>query len=236
MFPVDCQRNRTKPGRQLLSCHNIPFVLFVFPTNRKIFLLKPINKVVALPLDAQDLRNQTIKLAFQHEKQRLLAFIRKRVPEKTDAEDILQDVFYQLAETFNVLEPIEQMSAWLFRVARNKIIDRYRKKKPESLEQHLRTGDDEEGWSLSNLLFDPQDGPENAYNRTRIWDALAEALDQLPAEQRDTFVWHELEGRSFKDISEQTGVTVNTLLSRKRYAVLHLRKRLETLYKEIVND
>jgi len=194
------------------------------------------DKVIALPLDAQELRNQTVKLAFQHEKQRLLAFIRKRVPEKTDAEDILQDVFYQLADTFNVLEPIEQMSAWLFKVARNKIIDRYRKKKPESLDQHLRPGGDGHEWSLSDLLFDPQDGPENAYTRTRVWDALAEALDQLPAEQRDVFVWHELEGRSFKDIARETGVTVNTLLSRKRYAVLHLRKRLETLYGEILGS
>jgi len=183
---------------------------------------------------AQDIRNQTLKLTFQHEKQRLLAFIRKRVPEKTDAEDILQDVFYQLAETFNVLEPIEQVSAWLFRVARNKIIDRYRKKKPESLEQYLNAGEDEESWNLSKLIFDPQDGPENTYTRTRVWDTLAEALDELPVEQREVFVWHELEGKSFKEISDETGVAVNTLLSRKRYAVLHLRKRLESLYNEIL--
>jgi RNA polymerase sigma factor (sigma-70 family) len=193
------------------------------------------NAVLAVPA-TQDSKNQTLKVAFQDEKQRLLAFIRKRVPEKTDAEDILQDVFYQLAETFNVLEPIEQISAWLFRVARNKIIDRYRKKKPESLEQYLNTGEDEESWNLSKLLFDPQDGPENTYTRTRVWDALAEALDELPIEQRDVFVWHELEGKSFKDISEETGVTVNTLLSRKRYAVLHLRKRLESLYDEMLGD
>ena len=193
------------------------------------------NAVLAVPA-TQDSKNQTLKVAFQDEKQRLLAFIRKRVPEKTDAEDILQDVFYQLAETFNVLEPIEQISAWLFRVARNKIIDRYRKKKPESLEQYLNTGEDEESWNLSRLLFDPQDGPENTYTRTRVWDALAEALDELPTEQRDVFVWHELEGKSFKDISEETGVTVNTLLSRKRYAVLHLRKRLESLYDEMLGD
>jgi RNA polymerase sigma factor (sigma-70 family) len=194
------------------------------------------NKAVIAVAATQDLKNQTLKLAFQDEKQRLLAFIRKRVPEKTDAEDILQDVFYQLAESFNVLEPIEQISAWLFRVARNKIIDRYRKKKPESLEQYLNTGEDEESWNLSKLLFDPQDGPENTYTRTRVWDTLAEALDELPVEQRDVFVWHELEGKSFKDISEETGVTVNTLLSRKRYAVLHLRKRLESLYEEMLGD
>ncbi len=193
------------------------------------------NAVLAVPA-TQDSKNQTLKVAFQDEKQRLLAFIRKRVPEKTDAEDILQDVFYQLAETFNVLEPIEQISAWLFRVARNKIIDRYRKKKPESLEQYLNAGEEEESWNLSKLLFDPQDGPENTYTRTRVWDALAEALDELPTEQRDVFVWHELEGKNFKDISEETGVTVNTLLSRKRYAVLHLRKRLESLYDEMLGD
>lgn len=193
------------------------------------------NAVLVVPA-TQDLKNQTLKLAFQGEKQRLLAFIRKRVPEKTDAEDILQDVFYQLAETFNVLEPIEQISAWLFRVARNKIIDRYRKKKPESLEQYLNTGEEEESWNLSKLLFDPQDGPENTYTRTRVWDTLAEALDELPAEQREVFVWHELEGKSFKDIAEATGVTVNTLLSRKRYAVLHLRKRLESLYDEMLGS
>ncbi|MDJ1466419.1 sigma-70 family RNA polymerase sigma factor [Cytophagaceae bacterium DM2B3-1] len=194
------------------------------------------NDSLSLLPATQDIKNQTLKLAFQHEKQRLLAFIRKRVPEKTDAEDILQDVFYQLAETFNVLEPIEQISAWLFRVARNKIIDRYRKKKPESLEQYLNHGEDEESWNLSKLLFDPQDGPENTYTRTRMWDTLAEALEELPDEQKEVFVWHELEGKSFKEISETTGVTVNTLLSRKRYAVLHLRKRLETLYDEIVGN
>lgn len=194
------------------------------------------NDSLSLLPATQDIKNQTLKLAFQHEKQRLLAFIRKRVPEKTDAEDILQDVFYQLAETFNVLEPIEQISAWLFRVARNKIIDRYRKKKPESLEQYLNYGEDEESWNLSKLLFDPQDGPENTYTRTRMWDTLAEALEELPDEQKEVFVWHELEGKSFKEISETTGVTVNTLLSRKRYAVLHLRKRLETLYDEIVGN
>ncbi|MDJ1500589.1 sigma-70 family RNA polymerase sigma factor [Xanthocytophaga agilis] len=194
------------------------------------------NDSLSLLPATQDIKNQTLKLAFQHEKQRLLAFIRKRVPEKTDAEDILQDVFYQLAETFNVLEPIEQISAWLFRVARNKIIDRYRKKKPESLEQYLNHGEDEESWNLSKLLFDPQDGPESTYTRTRMWDTLAEALEELPDEQKEVFVWHELEGKSFKEISETTGVTVNTLLSRKRYAVLHLRKRLETLYDEIVGN
>ncbi len=193
------------------------------------------NTPLSLISHTQEMRNQTLKLAFQDEKQRLLAFIRKRVPEKTDAEDILQDVFYQLAETFNVLEPIEQVSAWLFRVARNKIIDRYRKKKPESLDQHLYASEEEDGWSLGNFLFDPQEGPENSYTRTRVWDTLAEALDELPAEQRDVFVWHELEGQSFKEISEQTHVTVNTLLSRKRYAVLHLRKRLEALYTEMIH-
>ncbi|MCU0354985.1 MAG: sigma-70 family RNA polymerase sigma factor [Cytophagales bacterium] len=189
-----------------------------------------------LPHGSPENKNRAIALAFQHDRHRLLAFIRKRVPEKTDAEDILQDVFYQLAETFNVLEPIEQVSAWLFRVARNKIIDRYRKKKPDSLEQHLNGSDAEDDWNLSRLLSPATDGPEGTYARTRMWDALAEALDELPAEQRDVFVWHELEGQSFKEIAERTGVTVNTLLSRKRYAVLHLRKRLESLYDEMLGE
>lgn len=175
-----------------------------------------------------------VEQTFRKERKRLLAFIRKRVPEPDDAEDILQDVFYQLLER---LEPIEQVTAWLFRVARNKIIDRYRKRKPESLEGLAFPAHDDDG-TLQALdwLFEPNNNPENQYARTVIWEELTEALGELPIEQRNAFVMHELEGKSFKEMSRLTGASVNTLLSRKRYAVLHLRERLANLYKDLVNN
>jgi RNA polymerase sigma factor (sigma-70 family) len=164
---------------------------------------------------------------------RLLGFIRQRVGNEADAEDILQDVWYQLTTTVDT-EPIEQISGWLFAVARNKIIDRYRKRKPESLEPMLRDGEDPAGPDLTGILLDDSQNPETANLRALFWKTLQQALDELPEEQRLVFIWNELEDIPFKEISAMTGENVNTLISRKRYAVLFLRERLTTLYHEIM--
>ena len=163
---------------------------------------------------------------------RLLGFIRKRVSNEADAEDILQDVFYQLAGN---TQPIEQLTAWLFRVARNRIVDVKRKHKPELLDDLYTSKEDDDMLGWKELLIDLDNTPESAYLRTIFWETLDNALDELPAEQKKVFVLNELEGTPFKEIAEQTGVTVNTLLSRKRYAVLHLRERLQVLREEILN-
>jgi RNA polymerase sigma factor (sigma-70 family) len=157
----------------------------------------------------------------KREQSRLRNFIRRRVADPLDAEDILQDVFYELVEANRLLMPIEHVTSWLFRVARNRIIDRFRKKKPESLQ-------------LEELIPSADAGPELEYVRRVVADELLAAIDELPEEQRQVFVAHELEGRSFKEIARETGVGVNTLLSRKRYAVLHLRKRLQRVYDEFM--
>lgn len=182
-------------------------------------------------------QNESIERTVQKERRRLLDFIRKRVPKEEDAEDILQDVFYELVESYRVMTPIEQVSSWLFRVARNKITDMFRKRKPEPLTAQQFDDPDEEGarLNLADLLPDAGDGPEAMYMRKMLLDALAEAMDELPPEQRYVFVMHEIEDRSFKEIAEETGVSVNTLLSRKRYAVLYLRERLRDMYNEFMN-
>jgi len=167
------------------------------------------------------------------ERKRLLDFIRKRVRNQSDAEDILQDVFYQLVTSYSVTEPIEKLTAWLFTVARNKIIDWYRKRRPEALPSD--PGDQDSPLNLEEILFDPRQNPDRVYARSLVWSELSDALDELPDEQRDVFVMHELEGRSFKEIAELTGEPINTLLSRKRYAVLFLREQLQELYNEIEN-
>jgi RNA polymerase sigma factor (sigma-70 family) len=170
---------------------------------------------------------------------RLLSFIRRRVDNEADAEDILQDIWQQLTLTVDT-EPIEQLSGWLFKVARNKIIDRSRKKKPESLESLLDIftgngdGEGEADPDFTGILLDDSENPETAYLRALFWKTLREALDELPQEQRDVFVWNELDDLSFKEIAARTGENVNTLISRKRYAVLHLRQRLLELYQEII--
>ena len=177
-------------------------------------------------------REQSIKDAVEKDRKKLLQFIKKRVATTEDAEDILQDVFYQFSQS---IEPIEQVTAWLYRVTRNKIIDWYRKKKPVSIEdQKLLRNDDEEPLMLQDMLFDPNENTDEVYARSLLWTQLAEALDELPEEQREVFILHELEDISFKEIAERTGVSVNTLLSRKRYAVLHLRERLRDMYDELV--
>lgn len=163
---------------------------------------------------------------------RLMGFIRKRVSNEADAEDVLQDVFYQFIGN---TQPIEQMSSWLFTVARNKITDRQRKRKPEALEEVYSNEDGEESFNWSELLLDSSNNPEKEYLRGLFWEELNAALDELPANQREVFILHELEGVSFKELAERTGETVNTLISRKRYAVLHLRERLGALRDELLN-
>ena len=158
----------------------------------------------------------------KREQSRLRNFIRRRVPDPRDAEDILQDVFYELVEAYRAMESLEEVTGWLFRVAKNRIIDRFRKKKPEQLPQ----------LGLEDLLPSPDGGPEAAYARSVLLDELDAALQELPPEQREVFVAHELQGRSFKEMAAETGVPLNTLLTRKHYAVLHLRRRLQSIYEE----
>jgi len=175
-------------------------------------------------MDEQD---RLIAEAVERDEPRLRSFIRKRVLDLGDAEDVLQDVFYELTATYRMMKPVEQVTAWLYRVARNRITDLFRKRKSVSLNQ---TADGEEGSrELEDLLPSPDAGPDALYARNVLLEALDDALEELPENQRDVFVAHELMGRSFKEISEETGVSVNTLLSRKRYAVLHLRERLKVL-------
>ena len=173
------------------------------------------------------------------ERSRLRNFIRRRVPDPSDVEDILQEVFYELVEANRLLMPIEHVTGWLFRVARNRITDLFRKKKPEAFSDaaHNKSEDEEDGELLQfeDLLPSPDAGPEALYVRNVLLDELELALDELPDEQREVFVAHELEGRSFKELSAESGVNVNTLLSRKRYAVLHLRERLQSIYDEFTN-
>src|SRR5881409_694361 len=167
------------------------------------------------------------------QRSRLRNFIRRRVPDPSDAEDIVQEVFYELVEANRLLMPIEHVTGWLFRVARNRITDLFRKKRPESFSETAVADEDDELLQLEDLLPSPDAGPEALYARNVLLDELELAVDELPEEQRQVFVAHELEGRSFKDIAGETGVGVNTLLSRKRYAVLHLRRRLQSIYDEL---
>ena len=175
--------------------------------------------------------NKNITGIIQEYGKRLMSFIRKRVRIEADAEDILQDVFYQLAGNN---EPIEQMSAWLFRVTRNKITDKQRKLKPDLIEDIYSASDDETFLGWAELFFDNSSNPELEHLKTLFWNTLKAALDELPEEQRFVFIMNEMEGVSFKEIAAVTGTTVNTLISRKRYAVLHLRERLAWLRDEII--
>ena len=177
-------------------------------------------------------QDQRISEVVEREQSRLLNFIRRRVPDPRDAEDILQDVFYELVEANRLLMPIEHVTGWLFRVARNRITDLFRKKRPESFSDAVVTGEDGEMLQLEDLLPSPDAGPEALYARSVLLEELELAVDELPEEQREVFVAHELEGRSFKEMAEETGVSINTLLSRKRYAVLHLRERLQRIHDE----
>jgi len=179
-------------------------------------------------------QDRRIAETVERERGRLRNFIRKRVPDRGDVEDVLQDVFFELVEAYRLMKPIEEVGAWLFRVARNRIIDRFRRKRAESPTPTPPIPDYDEGdiASLEDLLPSPDAGPEAAYARGVLLEELDSALDELPEEQRFVFVAHELEGRSFRDLASETGVGVNTLLSRKHYAVLHLRRRLQKIYDE----
>ena len=179
-------------------------------------------------------QDQRISEVVTREQSRLRNFIRRHVPDPRDAEDILQDVFYKLVEANRLLMPIEHVTGWLFRVARNGITDLFRKKRPESFSDAALEDADEGGEALhiEDLLPSPDAGPDALYARSVLLDELEFALDELPDEQREVFVGHELEGRSFKEMAAETGVSVNTLLSRKHYAVLHLRERLQSIYDE----
>jgi RNA polymerase sigma factor (sigma-70 family) len=183
-------------------------------------------------------QDENIAQAVKSNRKRLRDFIRQRVSDMEDAEDILQDVFEELTEAVRMMQPIEQMAAWMFRVARNKIIDRYRKKKTESLEDQKFNSphSEDEPLMLADLLRDPNAGSASRFDTNLLWNAIEEALDELPPEQRNVFVWHEMDGKSFNKIMEETGIPLNTLLSRKRYAVLHLRKKLRDIYDELFNQ
>jgi RNA polymerase sigma factor (sigma-70 family) len=177
-------------------------------------------------------QDQRISEVVKRERSRLLNFIRRRVPDPGDAEDILQEVFYRLVEANRLLMPIEHITGWLFRVARNRITDLFRKKEPENFGDISIADENGEDLRFEDLLPSPDAGPEALYARHVLLEELKQALDELPKEQRDVFIAHELEGRSFKELSAENGVSVNTLLSRKRYAVLHLRERLQRVYDE----
>jgi RNA polymerase sigma factor (sigma-70 family) len=175
-------------------------------------------------------QNKQVAETVTRERGRLSNFIRRRVADPADAEDILQDVFYAFVEAYRLPDPLEQVGAWLFRVARNRIIDRFRRKRAEPLVD-APSGTDEESW-LETVLPSPDAGPEAAYARKVLLEELYAALDDLPEQQRAVFIAHEVEGRSFKTLAAESGVPLNTLLARKRYAVLHLRARLQTIYDE----
>ncbi len=187
-----------------------------------------------LCITAMTEQDRQISEVVAEERSRLRNFIRKRVPNEADVEDLLQDVFYELVEANRLLMPIEHVTGWLFRVARNRITDLWRNKKPETLTDAAVEDEDGELLRIEDLLPSPDAGPEAVYFSNVLLDELELALDELPDEQREVFVAHELEGRSFKELSAESGVSVNTLLSRKRYAVLHLRERLQSIHDEFM--
>jgi len=177
-------------------------------------------------------QDDRISEAIDRDQTRLRNFIRRRVADPSDAEDILQEVFYELVETYRLMKPIEQVGAWLFRVARNRITDLFRKRKPEASTNDPVAEEEGEFLTLEDLLPSRDAGPEAAYARTVLLAELEDALEELPDEQREVFLAHEIEGRSFKDLAAETGLSVNTLLSRKHYAVIHLRERLRAVHDE----
>jgi RNA polymerase sigma factor (sigma-70 family) len=180
-------------------------------------------------------QDERLAAVVEREQSRLRQFIRRRVGDPRDAEDVLQDVFYALVEANRLLMPIEHVTGWLFRVARNRITDLFRKKKPEPFGDNA-VADDDERLRLEELLPSPEAGPEALYARNVLLDELETAIDGLPEEQREVFIAHELDGRTFKEMAAETGVSVNTLLSRKRYAVLRLRERLQGAYDELTKS
>ena len=185
--------------------------------------------VTVISMNEQD---RKISEIVAEERSRLRNFIRRRVPDPLDVEDILQEVFYELVEANRLLMPIDHVTGWLFRVARNRITDLFRKKKAEAFSDAIVEDQDGELLQIEDLLPSPDAGPDALYVRNALLDELELALDELPDEQREVFIAHELEGRSFKELSAESGVNINTLLARKRYAVLHLRERLQSTYDE----
>ena len=179
-------------------------------------------------------QDRRISEAFENTKGRLRNFIRKGVADEADAEDILQDVFYEFVEAYRLMKPIEQAGAWLFRVARNRIIDLFRKRRTDPLRAETAVVENGESLNLEDLLPSPDSGPEAAFARNLLFAELDRALEELPEEQRAVFIAHELEGRSFRELAAETGIGVKTLLSRKHYAVIHLRRRLRTIYAEFM--
>lgn len=181
-------------------------------------------------------QNDTIGEVVRENGKRLLDFIRNRVREPEEAEDIFQDVMIELTQSYRMMQPIEKMAAWLFRVARNKITDNYRKKRPVLLDDQFvyRGSDDDEQLYLQDLLKSSSQSPDSDFDKALIYEAIELALEELPDEQREVFVQHELEGKSFKEMAEETGLSQNTLLSRKRYAILALRNKLQFLYSELM--
>jgi RNA polymerase sigma factor (sigma-70 family) len=189
-----------------------------------------------LSLTAMTENDRRISEIVAAERSRLGAFIRRRVPDPSDVEDLLQEVFYELVEANRLLMPIEHVTGWLFRVARNRITDLFRKNEPESFADEAVEGEDGEMLQIEDLLPSPDAGPEALYVRQVLLEEVEFALSELPDEQRDVFIAHELEGRSFKELAAESGVNINTLLSRKRYAVLHLRERLQSIYDDFKKE
>jgi RNA polymerase sigma factor (sigma-70 family) len=169
------------------------------------------------------------------ERSRLRNFIRKRVPNPADVDDLLQEVFFELVQANRLLMPIDHVTGWLFRVARNRITDLFRKKKPQAFSEAALEDEDGELLRIDDLLPSPDAGPEALYLRHMLLEEMKVALNELPAEQREVFIAHEIEGRSFKELASESGININTLLARKRYAVLHLRERLQSIHDEFTN-
>ena len=190
--------------------------------------------MTALAIDMTREQDRQISEAVEQQRFRLRNFIRRRVADPGDVEDILQEVFFELVEAYRLMKPVEIAGAWLFQVARNRIVDRFRKKKPEALADLTFPSDEGEMLSVEEFLPSADAGPEAAYMRSVLIEELEAALDELPDKQREVFIAHEIEGRSFKDMAAESGVSINTLLSRKRYAVLFLRTRLQSVYEEFL--
>lgn len=188
-----------------------------------------------LAIDMMREQDRQISEVVEQQRSRLRNFIRRRVADPSDVEDILQDVFFELVEAYRLMKPIEQAGAWLFQVARNRILDAFRKKRPQPFADLTAVSDEDESLSIEAFLPSLEAGPDAAYARSLLLEELEAALDELPPEQREVFIAHEIDGRTFKELADETGVSINTLLSRKRYAVLHLRRRLRAAYEEFLS-
>ncbi|MBS1513733.1 MAG: sigma-70 family RNA polymerase sigma factor [Bacteroidetes bacterium] len=186
-------------------------------------------------IEVTNLQNAEIHETVNTERAKLLSFIKSKVPAADEAEDILQDVFFELIESKRLMQPIEKLASWLYTVARNKITDFYRKKKPLSLEEEYSFGSDDEPLMLADVLPAMENAPEDEMLKEAIFEMMEEALDEIPENQSAAFVMNEIEGKTLNEIAEETGVPLKTVISRKRYAVLYLRERLQTLYKELFN-